>query len=116
MVKSRHRGTSKQCPLYPQKRTSLSAIAMSALCQKQTFCAAAKNAVIRSPLRRPKFGCTSLARLRPDFAPEHEYGVPFRRSRIGAWTLRYRIVPAGQMSELRSYLYVCQPAADIDCD
>ena len=99
-----------------QKRTLLTAIGMSALWQKQTFCAAAKNAVIRSPLRRPKFGCTSLARLRPDFAPEHEYGVPFRRSRIGAWTLRYRIVPAGQMSELRSYLYVCQPAADIDCD
>jgi len=46
----------------------------------------------------------------------HEYGLPFRRSRIGAWTLRYRIVPAGQMSKLRSYLYVCQPATDIDCD
>ena len=26
-----------ECPLYPQKRTSLSAIAMSALCQKRTF-------------------------------------------------------------------------------
>src|SRR5262249_17831885 len=43
-------------------------------------------------------------------------GLPFRRSRIGAWTRRYRIVPAGQMSKLRSYLYVCQRAADIDCD
>ena len=28
----------EQCPLDPQKRTSLNAIAMSALCQKQTFC------------------------------------------------------------------------------
>ena len=27
----------EECPLYPQKRTSLSAIAMSAKCQKQTF-------------------------------------------------------------------------------
>ena len=30
-VKSGHRSTSAQCPLYPQKRTSLSAIAVSAL-------------------------------------------------------------------------------------
>src|SRR5262249_27538002 len=30
-------------PLYPQKRTSLSAIAMSALCQKQTKCIAARK-------------------------------------------------------------------------
>ena len=36
-VKSRHRRTSNQCPLYPQKRTSMSTIAMSALCQKRTF-------------------------------------------------------------------------------
>src|SRR5262249_6036391 len=43
-VKSRHWGTSDQCPRYPQKRTSVSAIAMSALCQKRTFCAATKIA------------------------------------------------------------------------
>ena len=36
-VKSRHRGISDQCPLYPQKRTSLSAVAMSAFCQKRTL-------------------------------------------------------------------------------
>jgi hypothetical protein len=35
----------KRCPLYPQKRTSLSTIAVSALCQKQTFCAAAKTSL-----------------------------------------------------------------------
>src|SRR5262249_5134346 len=37
-----HRSTSKQCPLYPQKRTLLTRRGMSALCQKRTFCAAAK--------------------------------------------------------------------------
>src|SRR6516162_4224699 len=36
-VKSRHRGTSDQCPLYPQKRTSELSRRMSALCQKRTF-------------------------------------------------------------------------------
>jgi hypothetical protein len=41
-----------QCPLYPQKRTLVSAVLMSALCQKQTFCTAVKNVVIRSPRRR----------------------------------------------------------------
>src|SRR6516225_12302773 len=35
-VKSRHRGTSGQCPLYPQKRTLEISHGMSALCQKQT--------------------------------------------------------------------------------
>ena len=34
-VKSGHRSTSNQCPLYPQKRTLLRVIAMSALCR---FC------------------------------------------------------------------------------
>jgi len=28
---------SRRCPLYPQKRTFVSAIVMSAMCQKQTF-------------------------------------------------------------------------------
>src|SRR5262249_31861110 len=36
-VKSRHRGTSNQCPLYPQKQTLELAREMSALCQKQTL-------------------------------------------------------------------------------
>jgi hypothetical protein len=38
-------------PLYPQKRTSVERSAMSALCQKQTFCAAVYKAAIRSPRR-----------------------------------------------------------------
>jgi hypothetical protein len=36
-VKSRHSSRFALRPLYPQKRTSLSAIPMSALCQKQTL-------------------------------------------------------------------------------
>ena len=36
-VKSRHWGRCGRCPLYPQKRTSQSAVAMSALCQKETL-------------------------------------------------------------------------------
>jgi len=35
-VKSRHRGISNQCPLYPQKRTWELSRDMSALCQKRT--------------------------------------------------------------------------------
>ena len=35
-VKSRHRGPSAQCPLYPQKRTLELSLEMSALCQKET--------------------------------------------------------------------------------
>src|SRR5262249_41680847 len=42
-----------ECPLYPQKRTSPKAVVMSALCQKQTFCAAAKALL---------FGHVSIAR------------------------------------------------------
>ena len=36
-VKSRHRGISNQCPLYPKKRTLELNGVMSALCQKRTF-------------------------------------------------------------------------------
>src|SRR5215469_11109514 len=32
-----------RCPLYPQKRTSVEPVGMSALCQKRTFCAAAQK-------------------------------------------------------------------------
>jgi len=42
------RRPSEQCPLYPRKRTLIEPVGMSALCQKQTFCVAAKNVVIRS--------------------------------------------------------------------
>src|SRR5215467_14192494 len=35
-VKSRHQRTFRQCPLYPQKRTLVERVVMSALCQKRT--------------------------------------------------------------------------------
>jgi hypothetical protein len=35
-VKSRHRSRFGQCLLYPQKRTSVERVGMSALCHKQT--------------------------------------------------------------------------------
>jgi hypothetical protein len=35
-VKSRHCSTSASCPLYPQKRTLIERVGMSALCQKRT--------------------------------------------------------------------------------
>src|SRR5215471_13986178 len=48
-VKSGHFAWSHRCPLYPQKRTSELSRVTSALYQKQTFCAAVKNVVIRPP-------------------------------------------------------------------
>src|SRR5262249_6373973 len=42
-VISGHRSSSNQCPLYPRKRTLLTVIGMSALCQKQTYGTAANN-------------------------------------------------------------------------
>jgi hypothetical protein len=39
----RRRGDMEECLLYPQKRTLRNRIGMSALCQKRTFCAAAKT-------------------------------------------------------------------------
>src|SRR6516225_8230717 len=50
-----------RCPLYPQKRTLGVSRAMSALCQKQTFCAAVKNVV---------YSITSSARTRSDAGTE----------------------------------------------
>jgi len=35
-VKSRHNNRSAQCPLYPQKRTLVERVGMSAKCQKRT--------------------------------------------------------------------------------
>src|SRR6516225_7998598 len=36
-VKSGHWVTCEQCPLYPQKQTSIERVGMSALCQKRTL-------------------------------------------------------------------------------
>jgi hypothetical protein len=45
-------GSNLRCPLYPRKRTFVSAFWMSALGHKQTFCAAAETGAIRLPHRR----------------------------------------------------------------
>src|SRR5262249_2848599 len=37
-VRNGHRGTSDQCLLYPRKRTLISTVVMSALCQLETSC------------------------------------------------------------------------------
>jgi hypothetical protein len=47
-VKRRNALTLERCPLYPQKRTSLGASGMSALCQKRTHATQQRWIVIRS--------------------------------------------------------------------
>src|SRR5262249_30341243 len=49
-VKSRHQGATRSCPLYPQKRTWITAVVMSALCQKRTHAVQHKTDK-RSPRR-----------------------------------------------------------------
>jgi hypothetical protein len=44
---SGHPEDQHRCPLYPQKRTLVERVVTSALCQKQTFCTATRNDVIR---------------------------------------------------------------------
>jgi hypothetical protein len=46
LVISGHFAVSNQYAQYSRKQTSLSAAAMSALCQKRAFCAAVKNVVV----------------------------------------------------------------------
>src|SRR5215472_13844177 len=51
-VKSGHRGQLKQCLLYPQKRTLIEHVRMSALCQKATCELATGRAISQPPSRR----------------------------------------------------------------
>jgi hypothetical protein len=50
-------------PLYSGKRTLLNATRMSALCHKQTFCAAAETVAIRSPRRQKRAVMTAKATI-----------------------------------------------------
>src|SRR6516162_9743537 len=59
-VNNGHRGELRGCPLYPQKQTLELSGVMSALCQKQTFCAAVEDFVIRSPRRRGRVPAVEL--------------------------------------------------------
>src|SRR5262249_55681705 len=56
-VKSRHRGTSNRCPLYPQKRTLELSRGMSALCQKETFRRALGMIVLGKMLKLVEHHC-----------------------------------------------------------
>jgi hypothetical protein len=51
-VKGRHRGSSNQCLLYPQKQTSELNSATSALCQSGHFSASIMASVLRQNVRR----------------------------------------------------------------
>jgi hypothetical protein len=53
-VKSGRDALKFRCPLYPRKRTSVSATTMSAMGHKPTFAPAAKLRLIRSPRRRAR--------------------------------------------------------------
>ena len=81
-VKSRHCGTSNQCPLYPQKRTLELSPGMSAKCQKQTFYAAPKRSLpgLRFLCVSPHKLVTALQALgRPDCVQIVKF-----RNRLGA--------------------------------
>src|SRR5215470_2277739 len=58
-VKSRHRGISNECPLYPQKRTFVTATGMSALCQKRTIAHRHPNAARCGRAQQRQAGCSS---------------------------------------------------------
>jgi hypothetical protein len=51
-VKSRHQSRFGQCPLYPQKRTLVERVGMSALCQKQTLATLRLSEKTPSPLAK----------------------------------------------------------------
>jgi hypothetical protein len=83
-VKSRHDALKPPCLLYPRKRTLVSAIEMSALCQKQTKCAAAKWALFDHLVGAREqhlttssnlVGCCTgrLARVLPEMPPVHGF-------------------------------------------
>ena len=62
-LKSGHGRMSNQCPLYPRKRTSLSATEMSALCQKRTFCAAGGRSLFDRAAGSPGLGAPAYVKL-----------------------------------------------------
>ena len=91
-VSNGHSGTFDQCLLYLQKRTLIECIAMSALCQKQTFCAAVKNVVIRSPRRRGQTHSAVLPKPSALAVLMLSTGFVFRRSlhREVGWFLAFQ--------------------------
>ena len=58
----------------------------------------------------------SCVAIHPDYRGQRLRECRVGSSRRGAWTPRHGSVPAGQMGKLWSNLYLCQTAANIDCD
>jgi hypothetical protein len=110
-----------RCPLYPQKRTSMNAIVMSALCQKRTHAAqpAAPNPDVA--VRQPRRALGSRALRRPcalddDISPRaSDYGLDLRLLGLGHGELVKGLleivekrVPLGRSHEsppIRRYLH-----------
>src|SRR6266576_4996395 len=84
-VKSGHRGSNLQCPLYPRKRTFAHAIRMSALRQKATLpvlCAQKKDCLTRRPPRN------SIPIQRP------EVRMPSGPPVTLTWPVTFRFLPS----------------------
>src|SRR5215469_11974911 len=94
MIKSGHRSTSDQCPLYPKKRTLVERVGMSALCQKRTH-ALHKKAV--AALRLPRFRPRESAALQALGGPDRINIVEFR-NRLGAGWQRHPRLLGGRVN------------------
>jgi len=64
-VISGHRSTPTQCPLYPQKRTLVEHVAMSAMCQKRTLAPVFDHPVgsVQWPSGKPRPSALAILRL-----------------------------------------------------
>src|SRR6516162_7935976 len=80
-VISGHCGTSLRCPLYPQKRTSWSAIAMSALCHRATYASAAIDRDL-------------LGKVLTNFRQQFARAVGLRDISVAAGRMRFTIIAA----------------------
>jgi len=87
-VKSGHRGTSNQCPLYPRKRTLIKCIGKSASCQTHGQCSRAGRFVHISAVER-----AGLAELKAGQIIDYE--IVEERGRKRAENLRIVAQPKG---------------------
>ena len=103
-----------QCPLYPRKRTWITAVVMSALCQKRTFCAAARNvlsAVERSERNVPIDNIARIAKGLSSSARGSAYTVCLSRRDIvrcdAQLDFRLRVALRENKFEIRAYTSAC---------
>src|SRR5215469_10559779 len=92
---SRHRSPSNQCPLYPQKRTLVERVGMSALCQKRTLSSFLFDYLIGANKQRRRNVKTQ--RLRRLEIYDH-----FEFSRLLDWYLR-RLFALENLVDVESY-------------